>query len=312
MLMETIDRYLTMRRACGYKRKSDERMLRSYARFAAERGERHVRQQSALEWAALGSSPLRREQRLRRVVIFARHVHVEDRTHEVPPMGVFSTQHTTRRIPYILSEEELERLLSAALRLGPPARLRPRTFYTLYGLLACTGLRISEALQLRLEDVTEDGLLIRESKNKHSRLVPLHETSSSVLKDYIAKRERVVATTNHLFVIEPQRRCDPICRPVRYQMARTTFHSLVQKCDIRPKPGCPAPRLHDMRHRFSIRALENSPAGSEHVSIHMLALSTYLGHICIKDTYWYLQATPSLMEGIADACSEFIRTGGQP
>lgn len=136
MLMKLIDRYLAVRRACGYVLEGDEKMLRSYARFAARREELHVRRQSAVEWAALGSSSLRREQRLRRVVIFARHARIEDTAHEIPPMGVFSTQYTTRRIPYIFSEEELERLLIAALNLGPPEQLRPRTFYTLYGLLA--------------------------------------------------------------------------------------------------------------------------------------------------------------------------------
>jgi integrase/recombinase XerD len=310
MLTSTIDKYLAIRRACDYSLVGDERKLRSFARFASERGETHVRRQTAIEWAALGASPLAREQRLRRVVIFAEHACVTDNAHEIPSRGLFSSEHTSRRIPYVFSRDELERLLAAALALGPPDLLRPRTFYTLYGLLACTGLRISEALALRIGDVSDDGLLIRKSKNRESRLLPLHDTSAVALGRYLEQRERVSATTDHLFVIEPKRRRHPVCHPVLYQVARTTFRTLVQSIGIEPELGSPVPRQHDLRHGYAICALETAPTGAGRVARHMLALSTYLGHKCITSTYWYLQVTPTLMEGIADACDPFVPGGG--
>ena len=107
-----------------------------------------------------------------------------------------------RPIPYIFAVEEIQHLLACARRLGPPGSLRPSTYSTLFGLLAATGMRPSEALALELRDLTPEGLLIRESKFKKSRLLPLHNTTRTALEQYLRQRRRVAG---HVLLDAPPR-----------------------------------------------------------------------------------------------------------
>jgi integrase len=157
MLTASIDAFLALRRAVGFQLETEEYLLHGFARWAAERGETHVRTQTATEWAAATRSPWQRERRLRTVATFARHARAEDARHEVPPIFVFGHRHV-RPTPHIYSPEEVRRLLDAASQLAPTWPLRPQVFTTLFGLLASTGMRVSEALGLRFRDVTADGL----------------------------------------------------------------------------------------------------------------------------------------------------------
>jgi integrase len=153
-----------------------EYLLKSFATFATERGQTHVHTQTAIDWAARGPSVAQRDARLKAVCRFVRHVRVEDARHELPPVNHFGAR-KTRRSPHIYSAAEIDRLIEAALRLRPKGGLRSRTYATLIALLSVTGLRISEALKLTVADVTRDGLLIRETKFRKTRLVPLHDTA---------------------------------------------------------------------------------------------------------------------------------------
>jgi len=171
MLIDSVNNYLCVRRGLGFKLKSVERYLRSYANFATARGEAHVISKTAIEWATQASSENSRARSLDILVRFARFVRVEDDRHEIPANNVFCGR-WQRRSPYIFSEHEVGQLILYASRLGPPDSLRPLTYSTLFGLLASTGLRISEALSLCLEDITCDGLVIRETKFKKTRIVP--------------------------------------------------------------------------------------------------------------------------------------------
>jgi len=183
MLNQAIDNYLKIRRVAGFELKVDEGLLRNYARFAAERSETHVRRQTVMDWAAQAPSPDQRERRLGMVRRFAEHVRAEDPIHERIPQHVFA--HRRRRpFPTLFSPEQLQQLLDATARLRPKGSLRPHTYYTLFALLAATGLRISEALHLRFDDVTADGVLVRKTKFHKSRLVPLHETTAAALACY--------------------------------------------------------------------------------------------------------------------------------
>jgi integrase len=300
MLMRAVDSYLQVRHALGFRLRTDECLLRSFARFAAGRGETHVRVPVAIDWATLGSSPEQRARRLQVVATFARHLRAEDAGHEQPADGVFGRSRPPRRPPSLFSAAELRHLLDAASRLGPCGSLRPHTYRTLFGLLASTGLRISEALALHLDDVTPDGLVIRETKFRKQRLVPLHDTAFAALQIYLDRRRRARSFDDHVFV---SMRGGPIAYPTAYK----TFRTLVRAIQL---PAVPRERrIHDLRHTFAVRALEACPHARHRVARHLLALSTYLGHSHVANTYWYLQATPELMLDIAEACEARVPTG---
>jgi len=296
-MRQVIEAYLAVRRTSGFKLKNDDYLLHSYARFAAERGELRVRMATAVAWAARSTSAAQRDVRLKCVCRFARFVRLEDEGHELPPAGHFAC-HKPRRLPYLYTDAELERLIEAALQLGPPGALRPDTYATLIALLSATGLRISEALNLRFGDVSSESLLIRETKFHKSRLVPLHETVALGLERYFKRRRQFATDHDRLFITDGG-------RPLSYAAVHPTFQKLLRMAGLWPASGKPRPHLHDLRHRFAARALETANQSAGSPSQHMLALATYMGHVNINATYWYLEATPQLLRGIATACEAF-------
>jgi integrase len=188
--------------------------------------------------------------------------------------------------------------------LGRRNPFRGQTYGTFFSLLACTGLRVSEAIRLRFEDVTSDGLIIRCSKFRKSRLVPLHSTAQRGLERYLQKRRPFASFDDHVFV--SLRR-----RPLLVGDAETAFRTAAQEIGLKREPGLPRPTIHSLRHTFAVRSLETCPDGRDRITKHMLALSTYLGHSKVADTYWYLEATPELMSSIAAASQSFF-AGGRP
>lgn len=295
MLTSTIDRYLELRRALGYKLDTTEYLLRNFARVADERGDTHLTSQTALEWAARATTSRQSDKRLCIVIGLARFVHAEDSRHEIPPRET-ARPAPTRPMPYIFSKEEIQRVGQAALQLPPQGSLRPMTFSTLFNLLAVTGLRISEALKLQIEDFTPDGLIIRETKFHKSRLVPLHETTEAALVRYLERRQRIASATGRFFI---SLRRTPLC----YATARRMFRQLCIEAGMN---GTPRPRLHDLRHTAAVRALEACPNARDQVTAHMLALSTYLGHASLQGTYWYLHSSPQLMHDVANAAQAWM------
>jgi integrase/recombinase XerD len=298
MLTSAIDRYLELRRALGYKLITEERMLRCFAGFAKACGDSHVVSETVLAWAARSTTARQRDKRTRVVIGFARFVHAEDPRHAIPPPPLPSAAHT-RPLPHIFSPQEIVQLMTAAAHLPPEASLRPLTFSTLFGLLACTGLRISEALSLRLDDLRPDGLIIRETKFQKSRLLPLHATTTCALNRYLERRLCVVGKSDHLFV---SLKGTPVC----YETASRTFRHLCASAGLDGVPPVRRPRLHDLRHTVAVRALEACPHVRDDVTAHMLALSTYLGHCSARGTYWYLQSSPQLMQDVAGAAQDWL------
>jgi len=216
-MLNAVETYLSLRRATGFAMQNAECLLKSFAAFAAERGQTHVHVQTAIDWAALGPSVAQRDARLKAVCRFTRYVRVDDARHELPPANHFGAR-KTRRPPRIYSAEDIDRLIEAALRLRPKGGLRSLTYATLIALLSVTGLRISEALKLTLADVTNDGLLIRETKFRKTRLVPLHDTAAAGLKRYLARR-RPRSDDDPVFI-------DERGQPLRYLAVRDTFNRL--------------------------------------------------------------------------------------
>jgi integrase len=178
--------------------------------------------------------------------------------------------------------------------------LRPHTYQTLFALLACTGLRVSEAIRLRCQDFTPDGLMVRESKFRKSRLVPLHRTARAGVERYVTRRHWMRSRDDPLFVSHRG-------RPVPYSAARTAFRTALQTVRVDASPSRRRPTLHCLRHTFAVRALEACPGGRDRIARHTVALSTYLGHSTLAATYWYLEATPHLLRDIAEACERFFK-----
>jgi len=244
-MLKAIEAYLALRRATGFAMLNAECLLKSFAAFATERGQTHVHTQTAIDWAARGPSVAQRDARLKAVCRFVRHVRVEDAQHELPPVNHFGAR-KRRRSPHIYSAAEIDRLIEAALRLRPKGGLRSLTYATLIALLSVTGLRISEALKLTVADVTRDGLLIRETKFRKTRLVPLHDTAVVGLKRYLARRGPL-SEADPVFV-------DARGLPLRYIAVKETFDRLVGRAGI-VLAAKRRPRLHDLRHNSESRII---------------------------------------------------------
>ena len=150
-------------------------------------------------------------------------------------------------------------------------------------------------VSLRLADVTSDGLIIRETKFRKSRLVPLHDTTRQALGDYLKIRQIVAAVDDHLFILRTG-------KPVTPVYLSQKFAKLIRQVGLKVGPRGTSPTLHSLRHSFAVRSLENVEVGDRRtVSQHIMALSTYLGHVHVSSTYWYLEATPPVLRSVADA-----------
>jgi integrase/recombinase XerD len=302
LMINAVNTYLSMRRTAGYVLSNTEYLLRSYANFAADCQETHIRMATAIHWASKAKSIEQRHTRYETVRRFSEYVCLEDSQHEWLPANHFGYR-KIRRVPRIYSPHEIQRLVLTASQLESLDSLTPHTYVTLISLLAATGMRISEALGLLISDITPKGLLIRKTKFQKTRLVPLHATAFAGIRRYLTRRKKVNFVDEHLFLSRKG-------HPLRYPEAHEMFRKLLKLANLQPLNGR-LPRLHELRHTFAVRALESSPAGRKRIGQHMLALATYLGHVNINATYWYLESTPVLLRDIATESENFM-CGGQP
>jgi integrase/recombinase XerD len=301
MLTKLVDEYVALRKATGFKFHTEEIQLRSFVAFAQESGDRRVRAATAVEWASQARMPRQRYKRLRTVVRFAEHLRAENRRHELPPARLFASS-SSRPTPRIFTEDEISRIVACAAEIGCGSDLRGKTYSTLYGLIATTGMRLSEAISLRFSDVSAEGLTIRKTKFGKSRFLPLHPSTASALESYLRERRRVVAGTDAVFV--------SIRRgPLSKQQVQMVFRQVAHGAGVKNDAFGRHPRVHDLRHTFAVGALERCPVGRDRVERHIVALTTYLGHARIESTYWYLEATPRLMRDIAAACETVLDRG---
>jgi integrase len=292
MLSQDLARYVDLQRSLGFKFRVQHILLKGFVAFAEKHGDRHVTIARVLAWAARAPSPEQRRNRLLTVRRFALAMHAEDERYEVPAPDALGCAIVKRRPPYIYAPDEVAELIRAAAALRPAGSMRPLTYRTLLGLLAATGMRISEALALQLDDITADGIVIRETKFQKSRLLPLHPTAQQALETYVAARAKLVCIDRALFWSGSGRR-------LSYNTVRGTFLQLLKSARLDSVSFPRKPRIHDLRHTFAVRSLEQCRHDRDAVACHVVALSAYLGHAHVTDTFWYLQATPILMEQIA-------------
>jgi integrase/recombinase XerD len=304
MLIKDVYRYIELRRSFGFKLHRIDHYLVAFVQFAQEAGDTHIRTATAIAWAKTFSKTQNgRYLRMTEIAQFARFLRAEDPAHEVPPSNFFYSP-CSRPAPYIYSPDELQRLIETAGNLSP-LRSRPhrgRLYVTLFGLLASTGMRVSEALNLKLGDLLPDGVLhVRNTKSGKSRLLPLHPSVVEALNGYIGVRQQIAGSDDHIFLSADLK------RRLSIGSAWRTFQLCLRKANIN-LGGAHRPRVHDLRHTFATRVLEQCTSSREDVAHHFVALSTYLGHSNIRCTYWYLEATPSLMTDIA-AAAELLVAG---
>jgi integrase/recombinase XerD len=297
-LRDGAEDYLTLRRGLGFKLKRPARFLRSFVESLEKRGETRITTQAALEWATQPQhlQPSEWSARLSAVRAFAWYWSSIDVATEIPPEGLLPFR-ARRANPYLYSELEVQRLLEEARSMPAQFSLQPMTYHCLFGLLAVAGLRISEALNLESRDVNwaEGVLTIRTSKFGKSRLVPLHPTTKGVLAHYAAQRIQ-------RFPDRPTAAFFPSRTGARLDagQVRRTFYRVSRQIGIREASASRGPRLHDFRHRFAVETLLRWYRSGEDVRRRLPILSTYLGHVHVTDTYWYLSNTPELMAAAGD------------
>jgi integrase len=299
--------YLAFRRALGFTLGTLGQEVLLFARWADRIGHSGpLTTELMVRWAQQTPqrSPAYWAWRFHAVRLFARHRALSDPQTEVPPAGLLGP--TFRRAcPHIYSSAEITALLAAArtLRRG----LRPHTYVAVFGLLIATGLRVGEALALHHADVDlEQGLLtIRKAKAGQSRLVPLHPSTTEALRYYVKVRDRVhVRRQTEAFFVTVRGTA------LTYQWVTKTFRTLRRQLGWATTPRA-APRVHDFRHTFAVRALLHWYEAGVDIDAHIATLATYLGHVNVTDTYWYLTAVPELMAIGASRFEMFAESGGR-
>jgi integrase/recombinase XerD len=290
-LQARAEEYLAMRRALGFKLESWGTRLMSFVRFCEDRGAATVTTDLAVEWATSTASDHEAYQarRLDVVRIFARHLQPLDPAAEVPPEDVLDRRQC-RVPPYLYSPQEVMALMSAARTLRPA--FRAVTWRTLIGLLAVTGMRQGEACRLGRDDIdlNEETVTIEDSKFGKSRMVFLHPTAAAALRAYVRARDEAFPEQKASTFLVNSRG-----RPLDSRNTPKTFAELVTTAGIKAPPGQRAPRLHDLRHVFTVATLLDWYRDGGDVQARLPVLSTWLGHIDPKSTYWYLSAVPELL-----------------
>ncbi len=294
-LRDGIVDYLELRRSLGFKLKKDERLLMDFAEFMKRRGATRITSRLALAWAQQPEStdPNYLAGRLRAIRSFARYRIVTDPHTVIPPTDLLPRQRSTFQ-PHIFRQDEIASVLAASLQRRRGAKPISRwSRYAIFGLLSVTGMRVSEVLNLDLEDVDLDHgvMVIRNSKFGKSRLVPVHATTSAVLKLYLEQRTAFLAgrIVRPFFI-------SPLGRRITHSALNPSFRRLFQKLGLRGISDTTGPRLHDLRHTMAVEVLRQCYCAGADPERRLPALSTYLGHSHLHYTYWYLHQNPSLMK----------------
>ncbi len=296
-LAKELDRYLAIRRSLGFALGTSERVLRRFVAFADVRRSRHITVDLFLAWRAdFGhASQQTWSARLGMIRQFTFWLSGIDPRNQVPPKGLIPNRYRRQR-PYIYDDGEIARIVTEASRLPSPNGIRSLTYTALFGLIAVTGLRVSEALALNNDNIDwQSGVLtIRRGKGGKARLIPVSKSTVARLAAYAAKRDRLLGKRPKSFFVTDNGGRPNDCS------ARYNFAVVCQRIGLRPaqrfnKHGR-GPRIHDLRHTFAARTLVSWYRTGKEPDREMLKLSTYLGHTEPAYTYWYIEAVPELLE----------------
>jgi integrase len=304
-MTEHVQAYLSLRRAFGFHLSIAGQVLQSFARFAGrEAPGKPFSVELALRWAQ--SSPTGKQvSAARRLLIlqpFARYLRTVEPVTEVLPNRLLGPAQY-RYLPHIYTDVEIQALLGKAAGLSSPGGLRARTVQTYLGLLACTGMRPQEPLRLTRADVDlpANVLPVRQTKFSKSRFVPLDRTVAGALRDYARTRDHLVRyPPSAVFFLSDDGSA------LTYKKALWAFQGLRRKLGWIRKQGSRLPRLYDLRHTFVCHRLLEWQRDGVDVQVALPSLSTYLGHLKITDTYWYITALPELMDIVSERFERFV------
>jgi integrase len=308
-MVELAGDYLASRRALGYSLEVQGKELLLFARYCDQIGHQGpITADIAIQWARLPqkADPIYWASRLDVVRRFARYRALFESETQIPPPGVLGP--TKRRpTPYIYSAEQIDQLLTAAAKLTPTDGLRPHTYAALFGLLACTGLRVSEALSLTPESIDfKNGVIsIERTKFHKTRIVPIHPSTVKALQCYDAqRRSHCPLASNTTFFINDK------AAPITYRMTLWVFMKIRKTLGWASDAFHRLPTIHCLRHTFAVRRLLQWYEDGVDVNHKILSLSTYLGHVEVADTYWYLTAVPQLLSVISNRFEKFAHQQG--
>ena len=291
-LCDALEEYLNVRRALGFKLRNAGGLLKGFVTYAEREGASSITTDLAVRWAMeqKNCQPAQWANRLSLVRRFARYVSALDPGTEIPPLALLPHRFH-RKGPYLYTDEEIARLIAAAKKLRSRQGLRAATYATLFGLLAVTGMRMSEPLALDRDDVdlTRGILIVRRTKFGKSRLIPVHASTREALRRYRAIRDRICPRAPSFFVSERGKR-------LTSERVWWTFVQLSHQIGLRGPADRHGPRLHDLRHRFAVQTLLGWYRAGLNVEQHLPELSAYLGHAHVTDTYWYISAVPELLQ----------------
>ncbi len=289
--------HLRDRRARGYVLADQDWLISAFLDSLAARGQTRITIADAVAFATEHPDTTRgwQARKLRAIRDLAAHVHsLDPDAAQLIPAGLIPSK-TPRRIPYLYSEEQIFALMSRALSLTPA--MLGASMHTLIGLLAATGIRSGEATALNIENLdTERQVLIVTGKNKRVRRVPLHHTTVQALTDYI--RATRALPTGPLLI-------GPKGGRLNLNTARAAFRALVNDRQLPVEPGCRAPRMHDARHSFAVNTLIDAHRQGVDVDARIATLANYLGHVDPSHTYWYLTASPQLMQIVRERLTAY-------
>ena len=283
--------YVALRRSLGFKFHGPEQRLKGFVRFMARREATLITYPLALEWATQPPGK-RASWALRFADVRGLSQYLRSREPRTAVLPTRVLPFSSRAKPYLYSEEEIARLLAATFALPPAKALRRWTYHCLFGLLIVTGLRIGEALALKRADVDlKQGILtVQGAKFGKSRLVPLHPTTCAMPRRYARRRDAHLdpPRSPYFFVAEKG-------GGLRHQYVYTVFWKVSRQIGLRTGSDHTGPRIHDFRHRFAVQTLVHWYRSGQPVEQLLPVLSTYLGHVCVQDTYWYLSGCPELL-----------------
>ena len=306
------EQYLDERRRLGFNVRTVAYSLRGFVRHIEAGGHRGpLTIEVMTDWARRDShgsnDPHTWARRLKHLRSFTRWLRQFEPLTEIPDHTIFG-RIDERQAPHIYSEPEIVDLLAAARRLGPATTPRGIVFETLFGLVASCGLRIGEALSLRNDDVDlrHGMLLIRKAKFGKSRQVPIHPSTTEALRRYRRTLDmaREPAEPEAAFFIGTRGQRHGL--PLGDRQVHRVFVGLREQLGWRNRGNHHAPRIHDLRHTFVVRRITQWQTQGVDVDQAMLALSTYVGHAEVGNTYWYLSAAPELMAVAADRFASFV------
>ena len=289
-LSQALNDYLALRRGLGYKLQTADSLLSNFVHYVEEQGSSFVTTKLAVDWSILptDASPTWKANRLCMVRGFAKYVHAFDSRTEIPSQELLPYM-KRRPTPYLYSDKEIVELLNAARGFSRP--LKARTYTTLLGLLAVTGMRIGEAINLDRADIDwgDKLLVVRESKFRKSRELLLHSTTIEALHAYARTRAQFFPRlhTPSFFVSRAGTR-------LISSKVSATFPALLRRAGLSDR-GPRLPHIHDFRHTFAVKTLLGWYKAGVNVESRLPLLSTYLGHVSPTSTYWYLTATPELL-----------------